>query len=243
MSRSDDTYASSFVWRIRTMPFVLAIAYLVWPEVMPYGFLELWTPKGSTEEAWTIALGPLLLWAVVLQTGVAIKQWYDLRRGPKPMDVLVGGFLASIWAGFVEEILFRWLLFLSAIALAVFGNWLIFGFVGQGYGVVEWWHNNLFGPIANFMTFGYLAEYLARPDAWSIGVALLVMNGFFRNGHAYQGLIGFVNSWFVGMYFFWLTLTFGLLGAIVAHFAYDLVVAVTLAVLHAIAQHRRRAWG
>ena len=34
-------------------------------------------------------------------------------------------------------------------------------------------------------------------------------------GHKYQGLFGLINSWFIGMYFFYLMFTFGLVAAIV----------------------------
>lgn len=45
-----------------------------------------------------------------------------------------------------------------------------------------------------------------------------------RNGHAYQGWFGTINSWFLGLYFFYIMLTHGLLAAIVVHFTYDFII-------------------
>lgn len=42
----------------------------------------------------------------------------------------------------------------------------------------------------------------------------------------YLGWFGFINSWFIGLYFFCLTFTFGLIAAIVVHVTYDVLIFV-----------------
>ncbi len=51
-------------------------------------------------------------------------------------------------------------------------------------------------------------------------------NATFRDGHKYQGLFGFVNSWFCGMVLLYATITYGLWTAVVVHALYDIAIGV-----------------
>ena len=53
---------------------------------------------------------------------------------------------------------------------------------------------------------------------------MLYTNAFFRDGHRYQGPIGVLNSWFAGMFLFWIMFTYGLPAAILVHFMYDFLI-------------------
>ncbi len=77
--------------------------------------------------------------------------------------------------------------------------------------------------MANWASLHYLQEYFSHATGWAIGAAMLAANAKFRDGHKYQGMLGWINSWFMGLYFFWLMFNYGLPAAIVVHIVYDIV--------------------
>jgi len=207
-----------------------------------------------------------------------------LYRDPTPAEILGIGFIISVLAGLLEEISFRWLIFLGAFLGLWIMNFIFAGFlvliacVGVGYllgalidphegggiggfiglilgvvmivvlgltgnlppGLLEWIHLNITAPIADWTTFGALHDQLYHPAGWLAGAAVLSANAGFRDGHKYQGILGYVNSWFLGMVFFWLMFTYGLLAAILVHFLYDLIIFAVTAGMKAVAD--RNAW-
>ncbi len=74
------------------------------------------------------------------------------------------------------------------------------------------------------MTLGYLDNYLINKELWFVGASIITTNILFRDGHSYQGYFGWVNSWFTGIFYFWLTLNYGLLAAISTHSIYNIIV-------------------
>ncbi|MDO8508006.1 MAG: CPBP family glutamic-type intramembrane protease [bacterium] len=201
---------------------VLAIVYLFFPEAMPFKFFELWGIRGNDGPIdWVLSSWPILIWAI------AATSYCFLTRNRQDVndraeEMLAKGTLVSLFAGVVEEVCFRWILFLSCIVGAMVGNFLFFGFLG--FGIVEAVQVHILGPIADFFTFGHLSIYLGSPTNWAIGAAILSANAFFRNGHKYLGPLGFVNSWFIGMFMFILLFRYGLLACILVHFLYDFLI-------------------
>lgn len=99
---------------------------------------------------------------------------------------------------------------------------------------IKWIYDVLLVPLADFTTFHKLHEYLYAtnvhtPYAWAAGGAIVSANAFFRDGHKYQGPLGVVNSWFIGMVFFWVMFTYGVFPAMVVHFLYDFLIFATVA--------------
>ena len=80
---------------------------------------------------------------------------------------------------------------------------------------------NVWGPLVDWTTFGYLTKHIFSETGWYVGAAMLYSNAFFRDGYKYQGLMGVINSWFIGMFLFWVTFNYGLPAAILIHFLYD----------------------
>jgi len=117
------------------------------------------------------------------------------------VEVLLGGTIISVIAGVFEEIGFRWLIFFSSIMLFPLVDWLLLGFAGVH--LVQLLYEYIMCPIANFLTLGYLQEYLLGEHGWVVGAAIVSVNASFRKGHAYLGFVGWMVSWFVGMYLFW----------------------------------------
>ncbi|MFB6306464.1 MAG: hypothetical protein ABEH43_05665 [Flavobacteriales bacterium] len=117
---------------------------------------------------------------------------------------------------------------MSAIIIVQIMNFLFFGWfgelVGLELGLAKLIHIYIAGPIANFTTAGYLEAQIFSQSGWYVGAGLLSANSFFRDGHKYQGFLGWINSWFLGMFFFWTMFHYGLIAAIFLHTMYNIMV-------------------
>jgi len=199
----------------------LTIVFFNWlfPGVIPFGTFELWKIKQGNWLSWLIAAWPIFAWCVLANVICSALTRNDPCMNKKAESLFGIGILISLWAGFVEEIAFRWLIFLGAIPGVKIANFLFFGWLG--FGLPAWFQVHLAGPIANFFSLGGLNGILTEPSNWAMGAALLSTNTFFRDGHKYQGWFGWLNSWFIGMFLFWMLFKYGLLACILVHFAYD----------------------
>ncbi len=202
---------------------IIFVSYF-YPTFLPWGAFGLLRIKGSVGEwfqasYWLLAWGFGVTFIASVASLAAGNDWVEVKYAE---ERLLERLLMSVWAGVVEEICHRWIIFLAAIPIITVGNYLIFGFLG--FGVGEFFQVHISGPVANFFTLGILKEFLADPGKWAIGAAILSSNASFRNGHKYLGWFGFINSWFIGMFFFSLMFRFGLPAAIVIHFFYDALI-------------------
>ena len=132
--------------------------------------------------------------------------------------------LGNVRAGVVEELCYRWLIFLSSMFWVRVSNFILLGFIG--WGIPEHLFIWIFRPLADFVTLHGLHDQLYHPSGWAICAAMLATNAFFRNGHKYQGWFGWINSWFLGMFFFWIMFRFGLPAAMLVHFSYNMVISL-----------------
>ena len=78
----------------------------------------------------------------------------------------------------------------------------------------------MFGPAANWITFGY-AHTLLYGYGWLVGLSLLFSNFLFQKGHMDLGWIGVANSFYFGLFMFHLMFNYGILAAIITHFLYN----------------------
>ncbi len=231
--KSDRNYiASAFfsaliIWIVNTW----------WPGTIPIPTFSLWVAKGDVGE-WLALGAPLFVWGFAVQTILEFIQTANrnpfgglLRstfHAPDAGSVWVGRMLLATWAGFVEEVCFRWLIFLGTIVGMKVWNWIFLGFADIN--IIRWIYVNIFCALADWTTFHKLHDFLFHSSGWAVGAAILSANAFFRDGHKYQGLLGLINSWFLGMFFFWLMFTHGLWAAIITHFTYNVIVS-TVAVI------------
>lgn len=199
----------------------VAVVLVIWPDTLPFSYFELWHIKGGVGD-WLYTAIPIFAWGAGFTFVVSMLTRNKPEENRNAEINLGKGFLLSLWAGVMEEICFRWLIFMSSIIGVKIVNFLIFGFLGLG--IPELLQVYVLGPVANFCTLGYLEQVLIRPEAWAVGAGLLAANGFFRDGHKYLGIIGFVNSWFIGMFMFFLLFKYGLVACILVHFLYDLAI-------------------
>jgi len=201
--------------------FLVAVVEYFWPNATPFTFWGLWETSGTIPQ-WLYAAIPIFVWGAGLTAWRAFRTYNEPAMNKHAERLLAGGFLISLWAGVMEEICFRWLIFLNAIIAAVVCNFLFFDWLG--FGIAEFLTVNIIAPVANFFTLGALSKYLANPEMWAVAAGIISANGFFRDGHKYQGALGWINSWFLGMYFFYIMFTFGLPAAILVHFLYDMII-------------------
>lgn len=198
-----------------------SVLLLIWPSLLPFGVWTLWKSNGSWQD-WLYYCWPIFAW------GGGITAFFALTTRNKPEhnataeSNFLGGFIISVFAGVTEEIAFRWCIFLFAAIMVQPVNWLLGGFIG--FGIPELLQLYILGPVANFFTLGILKDVLVKPEVWYLGAGVIASNAAFRDGHKYLGLLGFVNSWFIGMVFFAVTFKFGLGAAILVHFLYDALI-------------------
>lgn len=199
----------------------VAFVLWIWPDTLPFTYFQFWTTGGEPTD-WLRTAIPIFIWGAGFTAVVSFLTRNKPEENRNAESNFGKGFFLSLWAGVMEEICFRWLIFMSSIIGVQIVNFLFFGFLG--FGIPELLQVYVLGPIANFFTLGYLEPYLVRPELWAIGAGLLGANGFFRDGHKYLGPLGLINSWFIGMFMFYLLFTYGLLACILVHFLYDLAI-------------------
>ncbi len=141
------------------------------------------------------------------------------------LRVVRSGTLTSLQAGFFEELIYRLLMPVIMAFVLLVSDWILGGFV-FGHGLTYLIFAKLWVPLADFLSFGLLSsQFTAVP--WLVGAAIVSSNLQFRNGHKYQGWFGMLNSWYIGIYMFFLMFHCGIVVAIVAHALYDIILFVS----------------
>lgn len=212
----------AWIYQALVFSVLIGLVNLVAPHAIPYGFTELWQTTGNPGQ-WLWTAWPILAWAFGVTFVIAALTRNSREENRYAESYLAGGVWLSLRAGIMEEIIFRWLMFMWCIAMAKLGDFILGGFIFN-HGLVWLIYEYIFNPIADFFTMGMLHQQLASQSAWFIAAGLMVANANFRDGHKYQGLFGYINSWFIGMYMFYLLFHFGLVACIVVHLVYDLTI-------------------
>lgn len=229
---------------------LLVVIQAIWPDWHPLEFADVWHGRLGRSTPWYqwFPYGlPLLLWGLVAKVsiqGLVVRSlgWEKLAA-LDPKDILKEGVQSSVKAGLFEELAYRWLIFFSAVPILYAANFACFeflshwGLVERDFACVEWLYTKILCPVANFATAGKLGFWLQN-DNWLIGAAVVSTSVQFKNGHKYQGFLGMTNSWFLGIYFTWFTLNFGILSAILFHMLYNMVIHSVAAISCAIAQKK-----
>lgn len=191
-----------------------AAVCLFFPGRFPIDQDLLWT--GKPVGAIAMSSWPLLAWGfgVSLLVGLLVKRVRSDRIAASIVHKY--NMLVSVQAGVFEELIFRFFAFIAMIGIMPIMNWILFG-------LLEWMYGTVLVPMANWLTFGKMTNLLFTTP-WFVGAALLSANAMFRDGHKYLGLVGMINSWYVGMFMFWVMFEYGLVAAIVLHIVYDVIV-------------------
>lgn len=209
------------IFTLKSLIVVSLVMYFS-PDMVPFKLLEFWNSSGNLLD-WLSAGKWIVIWGALVTLTWCIYTQNEPRNNRHAERILGQGIKLSIAAGIGQEILFRWAYLLSGIVMVQLFDWVLGGFF-FGSGLLHLLQTNVLGPIANLTTFGTMSEFLAQPDAWAVGAGMLVTNLAYRDGHKYTGKFGVVNNWFIGMAFFYLMFTYGLVAAILVHILYDLAI-------------------
>ena len=94
--------------------FILLAVNLIWPEVIPISSTEVWTMHGTVMD-WLTVSWPIFVWGGGVTFLANSFRVMDRRERQRHAGhAFLGGLLISLWAGVVEEVCFRWLLFLGS---------------------------------------------------------------------------------------------------------------------------------
>ncbi|GAA0935628.1 hypothetical protein [Nonomuraea longicatena] len=235
---------SAFAVACSTLPFgfaasALLVVGLEWlaPDVIPFRldtFLQ--SPLGF-KDALTL-IWPVLAVGVLMSLVFTIRsrdaQRYLARFGAEEGQVVVLRPFPVFVSSALEEIAFRFVLFYAAIAGARFMDFLVLGFADLH--PVRWLFADVLVPVADFATAGRMREILLL-SPWFVAAAVLASNGRFRNGHTYQGVLGWIFSWYFGMSLFLVMFEHGLPVAIAVHIFYNMTVVALNRVVTGVYPH------
>lgn len=159
----------------------------------------------------------IFIWGAVVM--LLVGGYHVIRQTPRtasPKDILTGGFWISADAAIFEELIWRWLVLLGIPVVLKALDFITFG-------LMHWVYSNALIPFANWTTFGILEPQLTSPN-WLFAASILCAGAAFGKQHEHLGPLGQINSWFLGMVFFYLVFNHGIIAAMIAHFMYDMII-------------------
>jgi hypothetical protein len=218
-------FVLTHIWLILMIggSYVLWIAVdMAWPDFFdPWKYWLLTNDiGGALLKSW-----PLYVYAASLSTIIFFSGRKNSLGIVDDTVIFAGDIYKSVMAGILEEVGFRCFFIFTSMVVITVTNWLT-------WGLVLWLYGHLLIPAMHLVSFGMLDPVLyATPLLFT--AAMLSANVKFRNGHKYQGLFGFINSWLIGFYLIYVMLTQGLLIAIGVHMIYDIIIGVIKYLRHA----------
>lgn len=146
----------------------------------------------------------------------------------------IHGVSASLFAGIMEEIVFRWVLLYGYMEILwILNDITVYLFDVPILKIIA---EIAFGGFTNFIV-GNAQHILTQPTAWTIGaaagtwtlgMAILPSVMKFQQGHLYQGMIGWILSGFAGLVFFRIMFNYGLFAGMWVHFLFDMTIFLML---------------
>lgn len=209
------------------LPLICLIKW-IWPSSIPLDIFQFWFfDKFTIQAGW-----PIFLWGAFAQTLLCSKK-YEHHEIVNAEENWVKNMFVSLMAGVFEELTFRWVfLYSSFIGIAV-SNFIFFGFISHSLEIPRLISEYISNPLANLATFEQYDFLVGK--GWWFGAAVLAANAKFRDGHKYQGLIGIINSWYIGLFLFDIMFKYGIISAIAIHFLYDVMI-FTIIYFNAVSQ-------
>ena len=220
----------------------------IWPDWIPFETYQFWEIKGNLFQ-WLTApvVWPFFIWAIVFALGFCLVIPHQL--GMTSIDgihrtfreltsgrIILGGVIYSAVMGAVKPVAYRWLFFFNAFFFVWLGNFFLGGFIGylpgveSEWGVIMWIYTKILIPIVDYVSLGYLTEFLRSPY-WLLGAALLSANATAREDRIFKGFWGWISAFFFGFMQFWVLFQFGLVACIVIQVIYSLIMFITTAVV------------
>lgn len=199
---------------------IIIVARIILPwEAVPFNFEYFWPLNGSFLQAlwscWPLFLAGLLLNLFKMATTVNPPE----VQASAP-SIPWTGFLTSVSAGVLEEIVFRWILFYGFMGVI----WTVTNVFFPG---LEYWVRDNLSWFSPYLV-GDNTHILELAGAWTLVPAFFLSNFKFQQGHLYQGITGFIFSWFGGFFFARVFLQYNLFYAILIHFLFDWMIFMML---------------
>lgn len=89
--------------------------------------------------------------------------------------------------------------------------------------LIYWFYENVLVTVIHYTTLYQMDSVLYNGHDKLFLFGAIAANSWFRDGHKYQGWLGYINSWYIGMMLLYAALTYGLWTAIVVHIVYDIL--------------------
>ena len=196
------------------------------PKLFTYQYYEFWNKANYTGAFQFVFKYWYIFFTITISNFIGLFVFDNIRvETKKPVDQLIGGSIASIFAGISEEIVYRWLWFFSAIGTIALTDWFSGGFLfGHGLTYLVYIFTKYF---VNLATFGILTDYIYSPN-WLVGAAMMTAALEFRKGHEQYGVTGYWFSWYFGLFTQVIVFKFGIMPAIVVHILVDMMQDVLL---------------
>lgn len=95
---------------------------------------------------------------------------------------------------------------------------------------IFWLYTSVLLPAINWLALGAFTEIFTNQTTHQplMVMGAVLANAWFRDGHKYQGLVGFIDSWVVGFVFMYATFTYGLMTAVILHCLWNTSVYVSI---------------
>lgn len=210
------------------MTIIVMRLLLPW-QAVPFVFEEFLFFKGQWWEpilaAWPVFATGIVLNVIHMTTTVNPPEVQDNA----PM-IPIAGLTSSLFAGIMEEIVFRWVFLYGLMGAFWMGNelsktWFDSPII-QNIATFFWPFTLLIvGPNNPILTHPAAWEIGATVGVWTIGLAFFFSNLKFQSGHMYQGPVGLIFSGIAGLFFFYIAFNYGLLASMFVHFLFDWLVA------------------
>lgn len=198
------------LWAL-TATFVALIMHF-YPDVIPFQFFEFWNKKdilGGIYASW-----PIFVWGA--GATFVLRLFFPSDSSDKnrsyPWNIL-----RSFFAGLLEETTYRWVFFFSFIVVVAVFDPITFGFL-------HWLYIHIEIPVINFVTLGKVEWVFQWKDSWIVGSAAIWTTASFRNAHKHLGLVSWINAWFLGWFFLYILVNYGIIAAIASHIVYDIII-------------------
>ena len=93
-----------------------------------------------------------------------------------------------------------------------------------------WAYQHVIMPAINFISLGSFIDIFENTERHAplMVMGAILANNWFRDGHKYQGLVGWLDSWIVGFVLMYACFTHGLLTAIVLHCLWNSLVYTSI---------------
>lgn len=144
------------------------------------------------------------------------------------ISIIVVNWIWGAGIGWLAGVIFLVLTIILAVdrnPLAIATALVVWGAVwfAQNANIIYWFYENVLVPVIHYTTFCQMDPVLYGGAEKMFLFGAILANARFRNAHIYQGLLGIVNSWYMGMVLLYATVTYGLLTAIAVHIIYDVI--------------------